>query len=96
MKKDLNAETEVVWSEKRGFPNYGFNKFRITEHDIYLCYSPLMRDYLKSRGIKYLCSGKDRRSDTVFYAYYKSDEVNYILHNWENIREGLMSEDQTD
>ena len=90
------VETEVTRSMKQESRNSGYGKFKITEHDIFLCYSPVMKKYLRSRGIKYLCSGRDIRNGTPFYAYYKNDELLDILHDWEIIKMGLTPDTQAD
>lgn len=46
--------------------------------------------------MKYLCSGRDLRSDKVFYVYYKSDALMDILRRWETIKSDLMSGDSSD
>lgn len=66
---------------------------KITEKDIFMCYSIPLRNYLRTRGIKYLCSGKDFRNGLPFFAYYRNDDLMDIIHNWKEISASLGIKD---
>lgn len=66
---------------------------KITERDIFMCYSFALRDYLRTVGIKYLVSGRDFRTGLPFYAYYKNDELMDVIHNWKEISANLGVKD---
>lgn len=66
-----------------------------TEKDFYLCYSARMMRYLKDKGIKYLFSGKDIRTDRVFYAYYRCDKLMDIVHRWDEIADTIEMSDSS-
>lgn len=68
---------------------------KLTEKDFYLCYSTEMRNYLKTKGIKYLLSGRDLRSNLPFYAYYRCDELMDVVHHWSEIRQTLPSREES-
>lgn len=94
--ESMNKEMHETRSAEQGRHGYGREGFRITEHDVFLCYSPTMQKYIREHGMKYLCSGRDLRSDKIFYVYYKSDMLMDILRRWETIKADLMPEDSSD
>lgn len=94
--ESMNKETHETRPIEQKRYGYGRKGFKITEHDVFLCYSPVMQKYLRQHGMKYLCSGRDLRSDKIFYVYYKSDMLMDILRRWETIKADLMPEDSSD
>lgn len=59
--------------------------------DFFLCYSCTMKNYLRTKGIRYLFSGKDRRNNQTFYIFEKTDALTEVIRNWDSISTELES-----
>jgi len=44
-----------------------------------------MKNYLRTRGVRYLFSGKDRRNNQTFYIFEKTDALTEVIRNWDSI-----------
>lgn len=67
----------------------------LTSKDFFMCYSPDMKEYFKSKGMRYILSGLDRRSHQPFWAYLRCDALMDIVHHWDEIKETLASSDDS-
>lgn len=54
------------------------------KQDVYRCYSNCLKNYLASRGVKYILVAKDIKSNKVFYAFEKTDIFCKLLQEWED------------
>ena len=51
--------------------------------DFLYCYSAKMRDFLLSKGHRYICVGLNERADTRFWLFEKTDVVKASLDEYD-------------
>lgn len=56
----------------------------IQSENVYRCYSNCLKDYLTINNIRYFLVAKDIKSNKVFYAYEKTDNLLNNIRQWEN------------
>ena len=50
--------------------------------NIYCCFSVPLRDFLKSKGIRYDLCGLNPNTKNMFWAYIRNEKLNNCLKEW--------------
>lgn len=56
----------------------------IKKDDFFFCYTKIMSDFLKGKGIKYIFKAKSIQDGSVFTLYQKSDELQKALDEFKS------------
>ena len=51
------------------------------EHRYFYCYSKRLMRALRSHGFRYICIGVNKRTDSEYYLYESSKELQYYKDN---------------
>lgn len=56
------------------------------QNNIFYCYSKRMSYFLKSMKEKYLYSNINKNTNTRFWAFEKSDRLDFLIELWKEIK----------
>lgn len=51
-------------------------------NDLFYCYSVKMYHFLQAMGLKYLREGVNKRTNTKYYIYKKSQRLDDLISEW--------------
>ena len=55
--------------------------------DYFYCYSYKLMYFIKSNGIDYIRYGFNRNNNLKYYLFAKTDRLNQVLCDWNNLKE---------
>ena len=53
--------------------------------DIFYCYSPRLKDFLKSLGFVYGTPGTNKNTNAKYYPFEKSEALDFAIEKWNEL-----------
>ncbi|MED3069278.1 hypothetical protein P4310_27965 [Bacillus thuringiensis] len=54
------------------------------QHEFFYCYSSVLHVFLKERGQRYTCAGLNENTLRKFWQYYRTEELDSLLTEWQS------------